>query len=401
MLDFDAAQDRLVQCGQLPTRCEDVALDGLTGRVLAADVTAQLDLPPHDNSAMDGYALRAADVLAAGTVLPVQQRCFAGQVPDPLRGGHAVRLFTGSLMPAGADAVVMQEVCRETGAGVVIGVPPRPGSYVRFKGEDVAAGTLALRRGTLLGAAEVALLAAQGMARASVFPRVRVGVLATGDELIAPGEPLRAAAVYDSNTPMLASLCVGLGTLPPLVRRVRDDVTAIASALGELGAACDLVLSVGGASVGDKDLVRPAIEALGGTLDLWRVRMKPGKPVALAQLDGHPVVCLPGNPVSSFVVFALLVSPLIRRLQGRNETFPPVRRGLLGGTQARGDEREEFLRVQAHPAAGLPLLEPHRQQSSGAVGSLAWAQGLARIPAGSRVEPGAELSWYALQDWLR
>lgn len=400
MLDFDAAQTRLVQCVQPPSQHENIALDGLTGRVLAADVMVRLDLPRHDNSAMDGYAVRVADVPAANTVLPVQQRSYAGQVPAPLRAGHATRLFTGSLMPAGADAVVVQEVCRETEAGVEIGVVPQAGSHVRFKGEDMAAGQLALRAGTLLGAAEIALLAAQGLAQALVFPRIRVGILTTGDELVTPGEPLRDGAIYDSNAPMLASLCIGLGTLPPSVRHAPDDLTAIAQALQALAETCDLVLSVGGASVGDKDLVKPAVEALGGALDLWRVRMKPGKPVALARLAGRPLVCLPGNPVSSFVVFTLLVSPLIRRLQGRSEPFPSVQRGILGGALVRGDAREEFLRVQVHSGAGLPLLEPHAQQSSGAVGTLAWAQGLARVPAASRVPPGAELSWYALRDWL-
>jgi molybdopterin molybdotransferase len=200
---------------------------------------------------------------------------------------------------------------------------------------------------------------------------------------------------------MLASLCQGLGVAPALLRHARDEAAAIEAALDELADQCDLVLSVGGASVGEKDLVKPAIEALGGSLDLWRVRMKPGKPVALAELKNRPMVCLPGNPVSAFVVFALLVSPLIRRLQGRSRVFPPVRRGILQTGRPLGGDRDDFLRVQATPqAAGLPLLVPHAQQSSGALSSLGWADALARIPAGSRLESGAEIDWYALGDWL-
>lgn len=185
------------------------------------------------------------------------------------------------------------------------------------------------------------------------------------------------------------------------LRHARDEDAAIQDALAELADACDLVLSVGGASVGEKDLVKPAIEALGGTLDLWRVRMKPGKPVALATLRERPLVCLPGNPVSAFVVFTLLVSPLIRGLQGRRLIRPPIRRGILAADRPLGGDRDDFIRIQARqPASGLPMLTPHTQQSSGALSSLAWADGLARIPAGTPVPPGTEVDWYALSDWL-
>jgi molybdopterin molybdotransferase len=401
MLDFDTAQARLAERAIPPSAEDSVPLDALQHRILATDIVAGLDLPPADNSAMDGYAVRSADVTRAGTVLPIQQRCFAGQAPEPLRAGHAIRLFTGSIMPEGADAVLMQEDCVEADNRVTLGRVPRPGAYVRAKGEDMACGQTVLRRGTLLEAPQIAVLAAQGFARAPVFPRLSVGILTTGDELMRPGEPLRPAAVYDSNGPMLASLCRELGTAPPTVRHVHDDAAAIEQALAELAGTCDLVLSVGGASVGEKDLVKPAIEALGGTLDLWRVRMKPGKPVALAELHGRPLVCLPGNPVSSFVVFALLVSPLIRGQQGRHTVFPPVRRGVLTDDRARGGDREEFLRVQADLTGPTTRLTPCHQQSSGAISSLNGATGLARIPAGTQTPPGAEVAWYALADWLR
>jgi molybdopterin molybdotransferase len=399
MLDFDTAQTRLAQRATPPSHRETVPLHAVAGRILAADVTATLDLPPADNSAMDGYAVRASEA-APGATLPIQQRCFAGHRPEPLRPGHAIRLFTGSLVPEGADAVVMQEDCQETGDQVTFSRAVTPGNFVRMRGEDMARGAVILRQGTLLGAAQTAVLAAQGIAQVPVFPRIRVGILTTGDELVTPGMPLPPAAIYDSNAPMLASLCAALGTDAPILRHARDDTAAIQQALRELSADCDLVLSVGGASVGEKDLVKPALEALGGTLDLWRVRMKPGKPVALAELGGRPLVCLPGNPVSSFVVFALLVSPLIRGLQGRHTVFPPVRRGLLGGDQPQGGEREDFLRIQADAANGSTRLVPYHQQSSGAISSLNWAHGLARIPAGTRTSPGTEVAWYAFQDWL-
>jgi molybdopterin molybdotransferase len=400
MLDFDAAQSRLAARATAPTRLETLPLDALPGRVLAQDIVAGLDLPPADNSAMDGYAVRAADA-RAGTTLPVQQRCFAGHLPEPLHPGHAIRLFTGSLIPAGADTVVMQEYCREDERGVTFLETPRAGSHLRLRGEDMRQGQVVLRRGTLLTPGAIAVLASQGHARAAVYERLKVGILTTGDELVAPGQPLPPAAIYNSSTPMLASLCTGLGTAPPVLRHARDDAAATEQALQELSETCDLVLSAGGVSVGEKDLVKPALEALGGELDLWRVRMKPGKPVALAALNGRPMVCLPGNPASSFVVFTLLVSPLIRGLQGRHTLLPPVQRGLLQSDRPLGGgDRDDFLRIRAEHGVGLPRLTPHTQQSSGALSSLAWANGLARIPAGTRIEPGAELAWHALSDWL-
>jgi molybdopterin molybdotransferase len=401
MLDFDTAQARLAARGRGPTGRETVLLDALPGRVLATDIDAALDLPPADNSAMDGYALRAADAAAPGATLPVQQRCFAGQTPDPLLPGQAIRLFTGSVIPAGADTVVMQEDCREEDGRVTILTPPPTGQHIRHRGEDMSAGRLILNQGTLLKAGHIAILASQGHDRASVFPRLTVGILTTGDELVPPGQPLPPAAIYNSNAPMLASLCVGLGTATPVLRHARDDAEATRRALAELNETCDLVLSVGGASVGEKDLVKPAIEDLGGTLDLWRVRMKPGKPVALAELKGRPLVCLPGNPASAFAVFTLLVSPLIRGLQGRRDALPPIRRGILDTIHPVGGDRDDFLRIQTtQGAAGLPRLTPHPQQSSGAMSSLAWAHGLARIPADARLKAGAEVDWMALSDWL-
>ncbi|WP_417276010.1 gephyrin-like molybdotransferase Glp [Castellaniella sp.] len=401
MLDFDTAQSHLAARGHAPKRTETLPLDQLTGRVLARDILASLDLPPADNSAMDGYAVRLADLTPLPRTLPVQQRCFAGQIPEALRPGQAIRLFTGSIIPEGADTVIMQEDTHEDDAGVTFNKVFPKGQHIRRQGDDMRQGNCILPQGSFLQAGQIAALAAQGLPEAEVYPKLTVGILTTGDELIAPGKPLRASAIYNSNAAMLASLCQGMNTAPALVRHAPDDTNAIQQAIADLHQQCDLVLSVGGASVGEKDLVKPAIEALGGTLDLWRVRMKPGKPVALAELHQRPMVCLPGNPVSAFVVFTLLVSPLIRGLQGRQIQMPVLRRGILQSGKPMGGERDDFIRVQAAPqAAGLPHLVPHAQQSSGALSSLGWANGLARIPAGTKLEPGAEVVWYAFNDWL-
>ncbi len=401
MLNFDEAQAMLAGRAHTPQTAETLALDALDGRILAEDVVAAVDLPRADNSAMDGYALRLADA-RPDTFLPVQALQYAGHLPEALRPGHAIRLFTGSVLPDGADTVVMQEDTEASEQGVRILRPPSLGEHIRRQGEDIRRGEVVLARGTRIGPGQIAVLAAQGRDRARVYPRLRIGILTNGDELIPPGRPLGPAAVYNANGPMLAALCRGIGAEAAAVRHAPDETEAIVAELDALSRDCDLVLSVGGASVGDKDLIKPAVDALGGTLDLWRVRMKPGKPVALASLAGKPLICLPGNPVSAFVVFALLATPLIRGLQGRRDVMPPIRRGILHTDRPwGGGERDDFLRVRVeHRADALPTLSPHPQQSSGALSSLAWAHGLTRIPAGTAAGDGTILDWYPLADWL-
>lgn len=400
MLEFDEAQSRLIAAAPAPARTETISLAQAAGRVLATDLSATVDLPAADNSAMDGYAIRHADY-QPGAKLPIQQRCYAGDLPQPLVPGQATRLFTGSLMPEGADTVVMQEDTREADGFVEITQAPRAGQHVRKRGEDIRAGKPLLAAGTLLQAAHVAMLASQGLAEVTVYTRLRVGILTTGDELAAPGQPRRPEQIYNSNGPMLAALTEGLGAQAVHVLHARDDEAALQQALRTLRDDCDLVISVGGVSVGDRDLVKPAIESLGGEVALWKVRMKPGKPVALAQLDGKPVVCLPGNPVSAYAVFAVLVSPVIRRMQGRTLVCPPVARAALRTERTRQDSREEFLRVQCTPLAGGGAeLTPYANQGSGVLSSLPWADGLARLPAGVPVNDGDLVAYYDLRHWL-
>jgi molybdopterin molybdotransferase len=400
MLEFDEAQSQLTAAAPAPSRTETIPLALAAGRVLAADLTATVDLPPADNSAMDGYAIRYADY-QPGAKLPIQQRSYAGDQPAPLVAGQATRLFTGSLIPAGADTVVMQEDTREADEQVEIMQAPRAGQHVRKQGEDVRSGMPLLPAGTLLQSAHIALLASQGQAQVEVYPRLRVGILTTGDELAVPGQPLEASQVYNSNGPMLAALAQGLGAEVAQVLHARDDMADLQSTLRTLQASCDLIISVGGVSVGDRDLVKPAIESLGGELGLWKVRMKPGKPVAMAKLGDKLMVCLPGNPVSAYAVFAVLVSPMIRRMQGRAQAYPPVQRAALRTDKTRQDSREEFLRVQYRPVAnGSADLSPYSHQGSGVISSLPWADGLARLPAGVPVSDGDIVAYYDLKHWL-
>lgn len=400
MLDFDVAQTRLAMAGNPPSITEACPLHQARGRVLAQTLFATLDLPPADNSAMDGYAIRHADY-SPGKRLPVQQRCFAGECPEPLQPGKTIRLFTGSLIPEGADTVVMQEDGIETNDEFEIRSAPHKGDHVRHQGEDVRQGDQLFAKGSRLGAAQIALLASQGYAEITVYAPLRVGILTTGDELVSPGQPRGHEQVYNSNGPMLAALAQDMGVDVVHVLHALDTAASLDTAFTTLLRDCDLVITVGGVSVGEKDLVKPAIENLGGKLDLWRVCMKPGKPVALAQAAGKPIVCLPGNPVSAFAVFTLLVTPLIRHMQGRAQVIPAIQYGRLATDKTFHEKREEFLRVQAaHSPQGLSELTPYAQQGSGIISSLPWAGGLARIPVNTPVQNGDVVAYYDFRHWL-
>ncbi|RKP55709.1 gephyrin-like molybdotransferase Glp [Pararobbsia silviterrae] len=400
MLDFDLAQQRLVEDAPLITRTERVSLAQARGRVLAQTVVAGVDLPPGDNSAMDGYALRYIDY-ADARAMPIQQRCYAGDAPAPLIAGQATRVFTGSLVPAGADTVVMQEHAVERDGQVTFTEAPRNGQHVRLRGEDIRTGQVLLRAGTLIGPAHIALIASQGLASVEVFERLRVGILTTGDELVAPGEPRTAQQIYNSNAAMLAALVEGMGAQVAHLMHARDTETALRDAFASLIAGCDLVLSVGGVSVGDRDLVKPVLESLGGNLALWKVRMKPGKPMALARVGGKPVVCLPGNPGSVFAVFVVMVTPLIRRMQARDTVFPIVSNLPLRTARTLDESREVFLRVAYQlDTHGAGELIPYGSQGAGNIGTMIGASGLARLAAGVPIADRDLVAYYDLERWL-
>ncbi len=400
MLDFDEAQRRLSEAGAAPGVTETCPLSLAFGRILAQDAIARVDLPPADNSAMDGYAIRFTDY-EPGKAFPIQQRCFAGETPQALKPGQAIRLFTGCIMPEGADTIVMQEDTVEQDNTLTLNSAPKAGAHVRRRGEDVEQDQKVLAAGTVLKAAEIAMLASQGIDKVAVYPLLKVGILTTGDELVEPGKPLGSAQIYNSNGAMLASLVQQMGAKVVHTLHAADTHEAIESAFHTLLKDCDLVLTVGGVSVGEKDLVKPTLELLGGTLDLWRVCMKPGKPVALAQVGNKPVVCLPGNPVSAFVVFGLLVSALVRRLQGRTDVLPPISHGRLRTQQQFHETREEFLRVQSKPnPKGMQVLVPYELQGSAIISALPWASGLARIPVNTVVSDDDIVAYYDFAHWL-
>lgn len=400
LLDFDTAQQHFAGAFAPLETATSVPLAQAADRVLAAPLFAVLDQPPADQSAMDGYAVRHAE-LAGGAPLRVAQRCYAGDAPAPLAPRSAARIFTGSLIPPGADTVVMQEQARERDGFVSFDAPQRSGSHLRRRGKEVRAGDPLVAAGTRLGAMHVGVAAAQGFAHLDVRAALRVGILTTGDELVACGAPRAAQQIYNSNAPMLAALVSGIGASVACSMHAADTAPAVDRALRELHACCDLIVCVGGASVGDRDLLRPALSALGASFVVSGVRMKPGKPVALARLDSRPVVLLPGNPGAAMTAFALFVAPLIRCLQGRAERLPLALSLPLDLDVEADAQRDRFLRVHAPRGPdGMPVLDALRQQGAGTLGSLVQASGLARLPAGRHITRGDAVPYYDFAHWL-
>lgn len=370
--------------------------------MLARDLVSPLDVPPLANSSMDGYAVRSADVPAAGTVLPVSQRIAAGQVGAVLQPGTAARIFTGAPLPEGADAVVMQEQCEPLDGAVRILAVPAPGRWVRQRGEDLREGAVVLARGRRLTPQALGLAATAGAASLPVMRRVRVALLSTGDELVMPGQPLRPGAIYNANRDTLRGLLAQFGCACTDLGIVPDSLQATRAALREAARDHDLILSSGGVSVGEEDHIRPAVNAE-GRLDLWQIAIKPGKPLAFGQVRREgggeaAFIGLPGNPVSSFITFLLLVRPFLLALQGADPAAP---RGVwleAGFDWPRPDRRREFLRVRREDDGRLALFP---NQSSGVLTSAVWADGVVDVPPGQPIVRGERVRFVSFAEWMQ
>lgn len=394
-LSYDEALAQLLAAAQPVVDTETVSTLDALGRVLAAPQRSGIDVPPHDNSAMDGYAVRAADVAQAGRVLPLSQRIAAGDVGTALPPGTAARIFTGAPIPPGADAVVMQEDCTAGDESVTVNIVPTPGANIRSRGEDVAAGTDVLSAGLRLAPQALGLAASVGIAELRVYRRLRVAIFSTGDELMMPGEPLRPGAIYNSNRFVLRGLLQGLGVDVVDLGIVPDQLTQTREALRYAAVEADVILTSGGVSVGEEDHVKAAVQAE-GQLDLWRIAIKPGKPLAFGSVAATPFVGLPGNPVAAFVTFLMLVRPFLLKRQGRGVTLP---RGIdvrADFDWPRPDTRREFIRARLE--AGRAAIYPH--QGSGVLTSAVWADGLINLAPGQVVARGDTVRYLPFSELL-
>lgn len=393
---LDDALARLLGSVQPLGTVETLPTMDALGRVLAADVVAQLDVPPADNTAMDGYALCAADVARPGTVLPVAQRVPAGVVGAVHKAGTAARIFTGAQIPIGADAVVMQEQCEALEGAVRVNAEARAGQWIRRRGEDVQRGATVLSAGHKLDAAALGMAASVGAATLEVARRPNVALFSTGDELVMPGEPLKPGAIYNSNRFTLRGLLQGLGCDVIDLGIVPDQLDATRAALREAASQADLIITSGGVSVGEEDHLRPAVQAE-GQLDLWQIALKPGKPLAFGKVQSAWFIGLPGNPVSSFVTFLLTVRPVILRLQGATALSPKRYRIRADFDWAKPDRRREFLRARLGESGGLELFP---NQGSGVLTSAVWGDGLVDNPAGQAIARGDTVAFIPFTELL-
>ncbi len=397
LLTFNEAVTAALQSIQPIYAIEPVSLLDAEGRVLAADVLAHLDVPPGDNSAMDGFAVYLSDLRqGAVTRLLVVGRSLAGHpYPGPVPRGVAVRITTGALIPEGPDAVIMQEQCRVDPEDAWIEIEPdiaarlRPGENIRQRGEDVRAGTVLLPRGRRLRCQDIALVAGQGIARLGVVKQPRVAVASTGDELYEPGTELPSGAIYESNRYLLMGLLRRLGCIVTDLGILRDDREMLLQTLRHAAAHHDVLLTSGGVSVGTADLVKDVIAEL-GRIEFWRLAVKPGKPVTFGRIQDCLALGLPGNPVSVMVSFLLFARPLLVKLMGM-EPIEPMRWPVLADFAFRRKPgRREWLRVQLQlDPERKPLARLYRTNSSGALSSLSWADGLVELPEDcANVMPG-------------
>ena len=410
LMSLDDALQALLANIQPLSKTETVATLEADGRVLAQDLVSALQVPAFDNSSMDGYAVRSADLQQMGAELTVTQRIAAGHFSEALLAGQTARIFTGAPVPPGADAIVMQEQTEtvpdpET-ARVRFLTTPKPGQWIRRSGEDVKAGDTVLKRGQKLGPAELGLAASLGLAHLEVTARPKVALFSTGDELVMPGDvvpgDMRPGAIYNSNRFFLRALLQRMGCEVSDLGIVPDRREVTVAALKTAADHHDLIVTSGGVSVGEEDHVKPAVQSL-GELALWQIAMKPGKPFAYGHVrrESSPgaahFVGLPGNPVSSFITFLLLVKPLILGLQGSAPQAPVPYRLPAHFDLPKADKRREFLRVRRNAQGGLDLFP---NQSSGVLTSVVWGDGVVDNPAEQTIAHGDMLNFWSFSDWL-
>ena len=400
LIPIDKALDFLMSVVDENPDVISVSLPQALGCVLADSQHAAFDVPDFDNSAMDGYAINTADIDKPGVTIEVSQTIAAGHVGSSLQRGTAARIFTGGKIPQGADAVVIQENTRAENGRVTIMEMPSKGENIRLQGHDIEKGSEVFSRGHQLRAQDLGMLASLGIASVSVKRPLRVAIINTGDEVIAPGQPLGPGQIYDSNSFTLEGLLKGMGMQVIKKGIVEDSLASTEAALKSAASDADCIISTGGVSVGDEDHVRQAVENL-GELGLWKLAIKPGKPFSCGRVAGVPFFGLPGNPVAVFVTFSMLVRPFLLKTQGCRSLAPPSLQVKSGFTLAFANSRLEFVRVRLQTnVKGEQVLEAFGNQGSSIMTSLSWADGLAEIPLGETVAVGQYLKFIPFNGFL-
>jgi len=396
-LSVDEALERLLVGARPVAETESVPTLSAAGRVLALAQRSTLNVPPMDNSAMDGYAVRLADLKGPEPHLKVAQKIFAGAVGGPLAAGTAARIFTGAPIPPGADAVVMQEDCAVEGDRIVVKKIPQPGEWIRRVASDIRAGDAILPAGLRLRPQDTGLAASVGIASLPVHRRVRLGLFFTGDELVMPGDPLPPGRIYNSNRFTLNGLAHAYDCEVRDYGIVPDSLAATREVLRRAAAECDVIVTSGGVSVGDADFVKPAVEAEGELL-MWKIAMKPGRPLAFGRVGKANFIGLPGNPVSSFVTFLIFVRPFLLKTQGIADVNPHSIQVRADFDWPQPDARREFLRVKWNARGGLDL---YHTQDSAVLMSTAWADGLVDNPANRAIRTGEPVTFLPYSELYR
>ncbi len=399
LLAFSEAKAKLLDSARAVADTETIDLAEAFGRVLARDLISPMTVPPFSNAAMDGYAVRAADIGQPSARLPVSQRVAAGGVARPLAPGSAARIFTGAQVPEGADAVVMQEDCVADGDAVVINQVPPVGQHIRLKGSDLVEGKAILAAGSRFSAAAMGLAASVGFATVPVRRRLKVAIFFTGSELVMPGNPLLAGHIYNSNRYVMRGFLQDLGAEVIDLGIIQDTREATREALRQAAADADLIVTSGGMSEGEEDHVTPAVQAE-GHIDVWKIAAKPGKPLAFGAVRSGDreaaFIGLPGNPVSVWSGLLTLVAPYLRKCQGLSEIEPDPQQLRSDFTYRNKGNRMEFVRVRRNAQGGLDV---YPTQDSAIISSAVWSDGVVAIPAGAHIQPGDSVEYLPGPGW--
>jgi len=404
MMSADSALDFLLKAAVAPSKTEVVGLDNALGRILSEDINSSINVPGFDNSAMDGYTIALGSEHLDTTYLrfSIVDRIPAGSTGNELSDGCAARIFTGAPIPKGANTVIMQEECQlsEDGTQITIERAINLNENIRPTGNDIIKGGVILKRGRQLQPQDISLAASVGVGELRVFSQIKIGVFFTGDELVEPGNPLTPGKIYNSNRYALVALLKQVGCEVLNLGNIEDKFELTCSALSELCGKCDLIMTTGGVSVGEEDHVKGAVESL-GELNLWKIRMKPGKPLAFGKVGDTAFIGLPGNPVSSFVTFAIFALPFIKKMQGNNKFQSSAIKVQARFDCKRAKPRREYARARLDYSTGTAQANLFPKQGSDVMSSIVWADGIIEIPENTTFEAGELLNYYPLSELTR